>query len=93
MVPVWLGQPGSLWGIAVVYIAQFIVGAVGPLVMSVPPLLSAQWFGEDERAAATAICSLANNFGSAAGFLLGNFAVQHSEQVTGKWYYSIICPC
>ena len=38
---VWAEAETQTWSIVVVYIAQFVVGAVGPLVMSAPPLLSA----------------------------------------------------
>ena len=54
--------------------------------MAVPPLLSAQWFPPQERATATAIASLANNFGSATGFILGIYTVVHPSQVPHLLY-------
>lgn len=83
---VWAGQPTAKWSIVVVYVAQFTVGAVGPLVMAVPPLLSAQWFPPKERATATAIASLANNFGSAVGFILGIYTVVRPSQIPRLLY-------
>jgi MFS family permease len=58
----------------------------GPLVMAAPPLLSAQWFPDRERTTATAIASLANNFGSAGGFLLGPLLVKEAADLPKLLY-------
>ena len=55
LVPVWVGVQRSTAGIVTIYAAQFIVGAVGPMVMAAPPLLSNIWFPPEERAMATAV--------------------------------------
>lgn len=44
--------------------------------MATPSLVSGTWFGEGERTTATAIASLNNNFGAAAGFLVGPYIVE-----------------
>lgn len=85
LVPVWIGGkqfgPKSSFGIAIVYVAQFIVGAIGPMVMAAPPLLSNVWFPAHERPLATAVGTLCNNMGSAGGFLLGPLLVKNPSDM------------
>jgi hypothetical protein len=85
-VPALMGQQHRPWGLAVVFCAQFVIGVVGPAIMGVPPLMSAQWFGESERTAATAVSVLSNNFGAAAGFLLAPGLVKTPEQTPRLLY-------
>eukprot|EP00040_Diaphanoeca_grandis_P020717 m.110137 g.110137 ORF g.110137 m.110137 type:complete len:462 (+) comp28015_c0_seq1:162-1547(+) len=81
LVPYWIGQHQSMAGITTIYVAQAIIGFVGPAVMAAPPLVSAQWFSERERTRSTAVCCLSNNFGSAIGFLLGPSLVHVAKEV------------
>lgn len=81
LLPEATGQQQQTWSIAVIFIAQFIIGVVGPAVMAAPPLLSAQWFAENERTRATAVSCLSNNFGSAIGFLMGSQVVAAADDV------------
>ena len=46
-------------GLAFIHIAQILNAACGPLVMATPTKLSQAWFGESERATATAAAVLA----------------------------------
>eukprot|EP01052_Picozoa_sp_SAG31_P033849 SAG31_NODE_3879_length_3790_cov_1.915741_3_plen_539_part_00 len=85
-VPSFFGQQSSICGIAVIFVAQFVIGVVGPAIMGVPPLMSTQWFGESERTTATAISVLANNFGAAAGFLLAPALVKTPDQTPRLLY-------
>jgi len=39
--------------------------AAGPVVMNLPPAISATWFGVNERTFATAVGSIANYLGGA----------------------------
>ena len=50
-----------------VYAGHFLCSAAQTFTMSVPPMLAAKWFGDHERATATAIGVLCNQFGSALG--------------------------
>ena len=48
-----------------------LVGAAQPMFQCTPPLLSATWFGADERALATAVAINFNQVGIATAFLVG----------------------
>eukprot|EP00543_Licmophora_paradoxa_P011111 CAMPEP_0202478502 /NCGR_PEP_ID=MMETSP1360-20130828/94490_1 /ASSEMBLY_ACC=CAM_ASM_000848 /TAXON_ID=515479 /ORGANISM="Licmophora paradoxa, Strain CCMP2313" /LENGTH=381 /DNA_ID=CAMNT_0049105781 /DNA_START=303 /DNA_END=1448 /DNA_ORIENTATION=- len=48
-----------------------MVGAAQPFFQCTPPLLSAQWFGSDERATSTAVALNFNQIGIATAFLVG----------------------
>ena len=48
-----------------------LVGAAQPFFQCTPPLLSATWFGADERALATAVAINFNQVGIATAFLVG----------------------
>ncbi|XP_072020390.1 solute carrier family 49 member 4-like [Amphiura filiformis] len=50
---------------------QFLIAIGGPVLMSGPPLLSAQWFPPNQRTTATAISSSAPALGVAVSFLFG----------------------
>jgi hypothetical protein len=54
-----------------VVIGTVMVGAAQPFFQCTPPLLSAQWFGSDERATSTAIALNFNQVGIATAFLVG----------------------
>jgi FLVCR family MFS transporter 7 len=66
----------SIWTI---HIAQILNAAVGPFVMATPSKISANWFPPKERTTATAIGTLSNYMGSAAGFLIGPYVVSFSN--------------
>jgi hypothetical protein len=59
------GPEGFIW----VFTGQTLAGIGQLFVLGVPPLLSAVWFGDRERATATSVGVLANQLGSAVGFL------------------------
>lgn len=60
----------SFW---LVYVGQFLNAAAGPVVMTVPPALSAMWFGVDERTFATGVGTTANSAGGPIAFCIGLF--------------------
>jgi len=62
-------------------VAQTLNGAAGPLVMNVPPLLSATWFPAAQRTLATAIGFSAMTVGVAAVFLLAPAMVHAAADV------------
>ena len=57
--------------LAIVIIAQSANAIAGPLLNSVPALLSTTWFPPEERALATAVGFLSQNLGSAMAFVMG----------------------
>jgi len=61
------GGGGSVWAL---YVGQFLNGVVGCVALAAPAKLSQLWFPASERATATAVSTLANNLGAAAGFVL-----------------------
>ena len=52
-------------------------------ILFVPPSLAASWFGDNERATATAIGVLMNMLGVAVGFLMGAIMVPSSDDYDG----------
>lgn len=69
----------TAYAVAFLHMGQIVNAAVGPLVMASPSKLSAVWFPDNERTTATAIGAMANNFGSAVGFLLGPWLADASH--------------
>jgi hypothetical protein len=57
--------------LACVHVAQFVNGAVAPLVVASPALLSLHWFPEASRNTATAVGNVASALGRGVGFFLG----------------------
>ncbi|CAD5114944.1 unnamed protein product [Dimorphilus gyrociliatus] len=57
------------------YSGQIINGLVGPIAMSLSPLLSVIWFPLEERTLATAISAVLNSAGTAASFLTGPLSI------------------
>ena len=53
------------------------------LLYFIPPTLAATWFGEKERARATAIGTLMNMSGTAVGFLMGSLLIPASKDYEG----------
>merc|ERR1719379_1790113 len=62
---------GSLPPYAEVVAGTVLVGAAQPFFQCTPPVLSATWFGSDERALATATAINFNQVGIATAFLVG----------------------
>lgn len=58
-------------GMMFVHLGHILVSLAGPLVMSTPAQLAQIWYGDNERATATAVGSVANNSGVALAFLIG----------------------
>lgn len=71
---------GSEHAVYMLHLGQFLNALAGPLVMAAPSKLSSIWFKPEERAFATSVGALANNFGATLGFLIG-FAVRTSADV------------
>ena len=69
------------------YIFAFIGNTCGGLAQSflifIPPTLSSVWFGEKERARASAIGMLMNMLGVALGFLMGSMFIPNSNDYDG----------
>ena len=65
-----------------------LVGAAQPFFQCTPPLLSATWFGADERALATAVAINFNQVGIATAFLVGGQMATSSEGLGN--YFNLI---
>ena len=65
-----------------------LVGAAQPFFQCTPPLLSAKWFGADERALATAIAINFNQVGIATAFLVGGAMAGSADGLLQ--YFSVI---
>ncbi|KAL1530258.1 hypothetical protein AB1Y20_001173 [Prymnesium parvum] len=65
-----------------------LVGAAQPFFQCTPPLLSATWFGYDERALSTAVAINFNQVGIATAFLIGGVMV--TDGVGISHYFDLI---
>jgi FLVCR family feline leukemia virus subgroup C receptor-related protein len=79
---------GSLMPYQAVIAGTVLVGAAQPFFQCTPPLLSATWFGTNERAQATAIAINFNQVGIATAFLVGGSMMQDASGVSR--YFSVI---
>lgn len=69
---------------AVVITAQFLLAVSQVFLLSAPPLVADEWFPPHQRAAATAVGSMANNFGIALGMLVAPLMVTQGRGATSK---------
>jgi len=79
--------PHTFW---LIVLGQALNAAVGPIVMALPPKISAVWFPVDERTTATAITGFSNSVGSVIGFAYG-FFVHTSEHIIILTYIQTLC--
>lgn len=77
LVPYWSLLTGTI-----------MVGAAQPFFQCTPPLLSATWFGSDERATSTAIALNFNQIGIATAFLVGGEMATSSDGLAA--YFGLI---
>ena len=66
-------------GLFFIHTGQILNAVSGPLVMSTPTVLSQLWFPANQRTTATASAVLANNLGSALGFLITPLLVRQNH--------------
>ena len=66
-----------------------MVGAAQPFFQCTPPLLSAQWFGSDERATSTAVALNFNQIGIATAFLVGG-AIMATDPIGLEQYFGLV---
>ena len=64
-----------LYGIILLFIAQFLNGLAGPVVTSATTQVSANWFPPYERNFATAFSGQVGNFGMSVSFIIGPLLV------------------
>lgn len=79
---------GTVPEYAEVVAGTILVGAAQPFFQCTPPLLSATWFGADERAQATAIAINFNQVGIATAFLVGGTMATSTEGLAN--YFDLI---
>ena len=65
----------SIYGIILLFFAQFLNGFAGPVVVSATTQLSANWFPSNQRSVATAISGQSSNIGISLSFILGPLLV------------------
>lgn len=65
----------SIYGIILLFFAQFLNGLAGPVVVSATTQLSANWFPSNQRSIATAISGQSSNIGISLSFILGPILV------------------
>ena len=65
----------STLGIILLFVAQFLNGLAGPVVVSATTQLSANWFPSNERNIATALSGQSSNLGISISFILGPLLV------------------
>ena len=70
-------------GFAFAFIGNTSAALAQCFILFIPPRLAAVWFGEHERATASAIGVLMNMLGVAVGFLMGGTMVPSSKDMDG----------
>lgn len=70
-------------GFAMVFVGNALAALAQCFILFVPPSLAAIWFGENERATASAVGVLMNMLGVAIGFLMGGTMVPNSPDYEG----------
>ena len=70
-------------GFAMVFVGNASAALAQCFILFVPPSLAAVWFGENERATASALGVLMNMLGVAIGFLMGGTLVPNSPDYEG----------
>lgn len=71
-----------------IIVGTLLVGAAQPFFQCTPPLLSAQWFGSDERATSTAVALNFNQIGIATAFLVGG--AMATDPVGLEQYFGLV---
>jgi len=82
---------GSVPSYPFVVAGTVLVGAAQPFFQCTPPLLSATWFGAEERATATATAINFNQVGIATAFLVGGAMAGSAEGLAS--YFDLITAC
>lgn len=76
----------------IIVAGTIMVGAAQPFFQCTPPLLSAIWFGPEERATSTAVALNFNQIGIATAFLVGgNMASDPKGLVSYFALISLVC--
>ena len=70
------------------FFGQFFAALAGPMYNSLPPALAASWFSISERDIATAIGSLFNPLGNAAGQVEISFFLWLGFDISLFWFFS-----
>eukprot|EP00946_MAST-07B_sp_MAST-7B-sp1_P004735 g4735.t1 len=73
------------------HLGQALNGLAGPFAMSAGTVVSAAWFGANERTTSTAIFTIANMFGVSASYLVGPLLVPADGSVADIRRYLWIC--
>jgi hypothetical protein len=82
---------GSVPSYTPVVAGTILVGAAQPFFQCTPPLLSAMWFGAEERATATATAINFNQVGIATAFLVGGAMASTTDGLAS--YFDLITFC
>lgn len=86
----WTRYAGDFLGsgkLAVLFIGQLLAAVSQPVILDCPTMLAATWFGEDERATANMIASIANPLGIALGSLFPPMIVDVPSDMRSLYLY------
>ena len=84
----WLRFGSDFMGgdkLSVLFIGQLLAAIAQPVILDSPTMLAATWFGENERATANMIASVANPVGVAMGSLFSPMIVSGPDDM--RWMY------
>ena len=81
----------DFWG--GIFVGNLLAAASQLWVLSIPPVLSMQWFGDKERVLATTLASTANNAGIMIGFVLGPLFVPDISASQLRVYIIVQAAC
>lgn len=67
--------------LAIVYVGQILAAIAQPVILDCPTLMAATWFGENERAEANTVASIANPLGIAIGSVVSALLVNKESDI------------
>eukprot|EP01129_Flabellula_baltica_P012129 TRINITY_DN5427_c0_g1_i1.p1 TRINITY_DN5427_c0_g1~~TRINITY_DN5427_c0_g1_i1.p1 ORF type:complete len:438 (+),score=54.58 TRINITY_DN5427_c0_g1_i1:78-1391(+) len=70
-------DPKSSASLVFLNVGQVLNAAAGPVCMIIPPVLSAEWFAENERTKSTSAMIISNGFGVGIAYLVAPYVVHH----------------
>eukprot|EP01059_Diplonema_ambulator_P022565 TRINITY_DN37877_c0_g1_i1.p1 TRINITY_DN37877_c0_g1~~TRINITY_DN37877_c0_g1_i1.p1 ORF type:complete len:466 (+),score=42.27 TRINITY_DN37877_c0_g1_i1:39-1436(+) len=80
-------------GFTLMLVSNMVAAVSQAYFLTVPTLLSAQWFPESERGISTAIAGLVNQVGMAIGYFLARFFVTRENFNTTMFRISLVTTC
>eukprot|EP00047_Mylnosiga_fluctuans_P024448 m.161192 g.161192 ORF g.161192 m.161192 type:complete len:487 (-) comp9862_c0_seq7:260-1720(-) len=85
----WVRYAGDFtgWQLPLLFVGQILAATAQPVILDCPTMLAATWFGENERATANMIASVANPVGIALGSFFPPLIVDGPDDLRALYLY------